>query len=217
MDKTKVFKRLKPKSASLGFNKKELWGIAEQISDNSDLEDDASDEDIDAEIDAVLPYLKVGQQQANRVVNAKKTTPTITGDEDEDDDSTATGPQQKQTKGSDEEPSWFKSFREQQEVRMAALEGEKVISSRKSKLEELLKESGDFGKRELKRFSRMKFESDDEFDEYFSEVEEDLESHSQEQGNEALETLVKPVGGKGKKGKSETATDAEIEAIVANM
>lgn len=217
MDKTKVLKRLKPKAASLGFNKKELWGIAEQISDNSDLEEDANDEDIDAAIDAVLPYLKVGQQQANRVVNAKKTTPTPTGDEDEEDDSTATVSQKKKTKESDEEPSWFKSFREKQEARMAALEGEKVISSRKSKLEELLKNAGDFGKRELKRFSRMKFESDDEFDEYFSEVEEDLESYDQEQGNEALETLAKPVGGKGKKVKSETATDAEIDAIVANM
>nr|DAE23388.1 MAG TPA: hypothetical protein [Myoviridae sp. ctcPl3] len=215
MDKTKVLKRLKPKVASLGFNKKELWGIAEQISDNSDLEDDAGDEDIDAAIDAVLPYLKVGQQQANRLVNANKTTPTIPGDED--DDSPATVSPKKKTEGSDEEPEWFRRFREQQESRIAALEGEKIVTTRKSKLEVLLKDSGEFGKRELKRFSRMKFESDDEFDEYFSEVEEDLEYHNQELGNEALETLTKPVGSRGNKGKQETATDAEIEAIVANM
>lgn len=219
MDKTKVFKRLKTKAASFGFNREELTGIAAVIADKLD-SDDASDEDIDAEIDAVLPYLKVGQQQAQRVIKAKKPAPTTTGDEedDEDDDTPpATPPKQKKTKGNDDEPSWFKTFREQQEVRMAALEGDKVISTRKAKLETLLKDAGDFGKRELKRFSRMKFDSDEAFEEYISEVEEDLEDHTQEEGNEVLSTVTKPVGGSGNKGKPEIATDAEIDALVANM
>lgn len=219
MDKTRIFRKLKTKAASFGFSKEELMSVAAIIADKIDSED-ASDEDIDAEIDAVLPYLKVGQQQAQRVIKANKPTPTTNGDEDDDEDDDtppATTPKNRKTKGNEDEPAWFKTFREHQEARMAKLEGDKVLSTRKSRLEALLKYSGDFGKRELKRFSRMNFDSEEAFEEYISEVEEDLEDHKQDEGDEVLATVTKPVGGTGKKGKPEIATDAEIDALVDNM
>lgn len=219
MDKTRIFRKLKTKAASFGFSKEELMSVAATIADNLD-SDDASDEDIDAQIDAVLPYLKVGQQQAQRVIKANKPAPATNGDEEDDDndDTTlATNSKNKKTKGNEDEPAWFKTFREQQEARIAALEGEKVTSSRKAKLEAILKDSGDFGKRELKRFSRMNFDSDESFEEYISEVEEDLENHKQDEGDEVLATVTKPIGGSGKKGKPDVATDAEIDALVGNM
>lgn len=222
MDKKKVFKMLKTKAASFGFSREELMNVAATIADKLD-SDDASDEDIDAEIDAVLPYLKVGQQQAQRVIKANKPAPTTSGDEedDEDDDTTpATPPKNKKTKGNDDAPEWVQGLLKTVETlskEVISLKGDKVTTTRKAKLEALLKDSGDFGKRELKRFSRMNFDSEEAFEEYISEVEEDLEDHKQDEGDEVLATVTKPVGGSGKKGKPEIATDAEIDSLVANL
>ena len=49
--KEKVLLMLKPKVKAFGFNKKELMGIAAKIADNLTSADDASDEDVNAEIE----------------------------------------------------------------------------------------------------------------------------------------------------------------------
>ena len=83
--KQQVLLKLKLKVKAFGFNKKEVMGIAARIADNLTSTDDASDEDVNAEIeaaiDAVLPYLQVSQSFANRVIeeNRKK------NDDDETD------------------------------------------------------------------------------------------------------------------------------------
>ena len=113
-----------------------------------------------------------------------------------------------------EEPEWFKAFREQQEARFAALEGEKTTSGRKAKLEALLKDAGTFGTRTLKSFAKMSFESDDDFDEFYSEVEEDLKALNQERANAGLAALGNPPATDGNKPKEdEVISDAEIEAL----
>ena len=116
----------------------------------------------------------------------------------------------------DEEPAWFKSFREQQEARFAALEGEKVSNLRKAKLEALLKDTGTFGSRTLKSFSKMSFESDDDFEEFYSDVEEDLKNYNQERADAGLATLSSPpaAGSKGSGKQDEVLTDKEIEDLV---
>ena len=116
----------------------------------------------------------------------------------------------------DEEPAWFKSFREQQEARFAALEGEKVSNLRKAKLEALLKDTGTFGSRTLKSFSKMSFESDDDFEEFYSDVEEDLKNYNQERADAGLATLATPpaAGSKGSGKQDEVLTDKEVEDLV---
>lgn len=225
-----VLVRLKLKAKALGFNVKELKGIAAKIADNLELADDASDEDANAEIDkaidAVLPYLSFGQSQANRLLDEwKKNHPGTDDDDDVNDDDDISNKNNRQAgsknknsqnKGNknDDEPAWFKAFREQQEARFAALEGEKTASSRKAKLEALLKDSGTFGTRTLKSFAKMKFENDDEFDEFYSEVEEDLKSYNQERADAGLSTLGNPpAAGGGKSKEDEVLTDEEIKAL----
>ena len=61
-----VIVKLKPKVASLGFNRMEIEGVASRIANN--LGDDATEEDIDAEIDAVMPYLELAQTSASRII-----------------------------------------------------------------------------------------------------------------------------------------------------
>lgn len=227
--KQKVLLMLKPKVKQFGFNKKELQGIAAKIADNLTSADDASDEDVNAEIeekiDAVIPYLQVSQSYANRLVeDARKQN-----DDDEPDDNDDDKPSGKRKSGSkntkddkdkddDKTPEWAASLLETIESltnEITTLKGEKVASTRRARLEELLKDAGSYGKRTLKNFDRMKFETDDEFDEFFSDVEQDLKDYTQELADKGLENLNTPpaAGGKGGGKEDEPMSDKEIEDL----
>ena len=80
--------------------------------------------------------------------------------------------------------------------KVTELEGEKTTTSRKAKLEAILKDSGTFGTCTLKSFSKMSFENDDEFEEFLSEVEEDLKAYNQERADAGLALTPPAVGGK---------------------
>lgn len=217
----------KPKVKAFGFNQKELKGLAAKIAENLDSAEDASDEDVNAEIEtqieAVLPLLEFGQSFANRVINDSRneTEDNNDGDGDNDDDGSAEkpkpnrSPNQKKPK-SDEEPAWFKAYREKMEKQIADIKGERVTDTRKARLEKLLKDTGTFGTRTMKAFRRMKFETDEDFDEFYSEVEEDLKSENQERANKGLEKLGAPAtGGSSKKdnNKPEVLSEDEIKEI----
>jgi hypothetical protein len=101
---------------------------------------------------------------------------------------------------------------------IAALKGDKITLGRKARLETMLKDTGKFGERTLKNFGKMKFESDAEFEEFLTDVETDLEDYRQEQGDETIATVTKPVGGRdGKTKKEKPLTDKEVEDIVAGI
>lgn len=217
----------KPKVKAFGFNKKELKGLAAKIAENLTSEEDASDEDVNAEIEkeieAVLPVLEFGRSYANRVINDSRNgdEDNNDGDGDNGDDDNSAGkpkpnrfPDQKKPK-SDEEPQWFKAYREKMEKEISDLKGERVTDTRKSRLEKLLKDTGTFGSRTMKAFKRMKFETDEDFDEFFAEVEEDLKSENQDRANKGLEKLGAPAtGGSEKKDKKpEVLSDDEIKAV----
>lgn len=217
----------KPKVKAFGFTKKELQGIAAKIADNLTSEENASDEDVNAEIgtavEAVLPILEFGQSYANRVINDSRNgnedDNNDDDDEDDDEESSKKSKSKKSSKNrekkSDEEPEWFKTYRENMEKRFEALTGERVADKRKAKLEKLLKDTGRFGERTLKSYARMRFENDEEFDEFFAEVEEDIKSENQERANKGLEKLGAPAtGGSGKKEKkTEVLSEDEIKEI----
>lgn len=217
-----VMSMLKPKVKAFGFNQKELKSIAAKIANNLKSEEDASDEDVNAEIEtaieAVLPILEFGQSYANRVINDSKKNE----EEDDDDDPNVT-PSNKSFKNkernSDDVPSWAKTLIESNnalKAELASIKGEKVADTRKAKLETLLKGTDVFGSRIIKSFAKMKFENDDEFDEFYSEVEEDLKSFNQERANAGLEKLGVPATGgnqNAKEEKPEVLSDEDIKAL----
>lgn len=229
--KQQVLLKLKPKVKAFGFNKKELMSVAAKIADNLTSADDASDEDVNAEIetqiDAVLPYLQVSQSFANRVIeeNRKKNDDDDETDDDDDDESSNTANRQTgsnkknpKTKGkNDDAPEWAKGMMQTIQAlsgEVTALKGEKITTSRKSKLEAILKDAGTFGTRTLKSFSKMNFENDDEFDEFLSEVEEDLKAFNQERADAGLSTMgAPPAAGGGKPKEDEPFSDNEIDAM----
>lgn len=91
-----VYKTLKPKVASLGFTKNELESAAAVIADNLHLEDDATEEVVNATIDkavnTMIPVLQLAQSQASRTIEKfkseqdKKAQSGGKEDDDEDDD-----------------------------------------------------------------------------------------------------------------------------------
>ena len=89
--KTKqVLSILKPKCKALGFNSSELEGIAADIADNLELDEEASEEDINekisAEVDSVVPYLKIAQKASNRVIQNYKNNKSNDDDDNNNDD-----------------------------------------------------------------------------------------------------------------------------------
>ena len=221
--KQQVFVKLKLKAKALGFNSKELKGIAAKIADNLTSTEDASEEDVNAEIDsqidAVLPYLTFGQSQANRLLDEwKKNHPE--SDDDDDDDKPSGNPKSNLRNKSDDNdgaPEWAKGLLKTVESlnsEITALKGEKLTTSRKSRLEALLKDTGSFGARTIKSFNKMKFENDEEFEEFYYDVEEDLKAYNQERADNGLSTLGNiPNAGGGKKTETELLTDDEIIAL----
>lgn len=220
-----VFAALKPKVKALGFNKKELMGIAAMIADNLTSEEEASEEDVNAEIekaiDAQLPYFNLFQSQANRLLDEwKKNHPANEEEKDKDEQEPPTTPNDKdKPKGeqTNDIPSWAKSLLkgyDDLKKEVTAINAKNTSVTRASRLEAILKDTGSFGKQMLKSFSKMKFESDEDFDEYLEDVQQGLKDYNQERANDGLSLLGKPSttnGGNPK--KEEPLTDAEVDEL----
>lgn len=222
-----VLLALKPKVKALGFNQKELKGIAARIAGNIQLDEEASEEEVSAEIDsqieAILPFLQLGQSQANRVIDAwKKSHPIETEDEEEEEGQPGSNKSAKNSKnGNEATPDWAKSMLETVQTltkEVTALKAEKSTASRRSRLETLLKDTGAFGERTIKSFGRMKFEDDDEFEDFYAEVEDDLKKLNQERADAGLASLGAIPGAQQQKPqKEEVLTDDEIKALAGGF
>ncbi len=199
--KTKVIERLKPKAASLGFTKKELEGVTDIIVRN--LQEDASDESVDEEIDKALQFLEISQSMANRVINANITKTKQPKGEDNTSPDNAT--QQ------NDEPDWFRKYREQQEQRLQQLENAKISESRRERFEKSL--SGLLPKQKedrLKDFDRMTFKDEEDFLTYLEDKSAMVSEINQELANEGLSKMSAPPAGTSAK----SSTDEFIEKMV---
>lgn len=228
--KTKlVFNVLKLKSKALGFNKDELEGIAADVANNFELDEEASDEDVNAEIekqiDAVLPFLKIAQKSAQRTIQNFKDSQDLDDDEVDDDDDDPAGnkkPIRKQKKEKEEQvPAWAQALITQNkalQTEILGLKSERENDGRRSKLKALLKDKGTFGKTVLKNFDMMKFENESAFDDFYDGIVEDLAAIDQERANEGLGKLGAPAAQrKPKKEEVEVIKDDEIDELAETM
>ena len=181
----KVLTVLKTKAKQLGFSYQELKSVAAKIADNLELEDDASDEDVNSAIenavDDAMEFLSVSQSAAQRAIANYKAKHNVSDDDDDDadggegdDDDTSNdgngkkgkkNRQQRQSPKSDEDtddnnstPAWAKSLTDAIKSlgdKVSSLERGKVSDGRRIKLQELLKDTGKFGERKLKDFDRI--------------------------------------------------------------
>jgi hypothetical protein len=211
---------LKPKCKALGFNLEELEGVAADIADNLELDEEASEEEINEkisnEIDTVIPYLKIAQKASNRVIQNSKSQ--IHENENPEKEGS-------KEKIDEEIPAWAQSIVTQNKAILTELAGfksERVSDNRRSRLKVLLKDTGTYGKSVLKNFDRMKFENDTEFDEFFNGVTEDLATLNQERANAGLAKLGATSATSGtekedKEDKPKVMSDEEVEDLASTM
>lgn len=190
---------------ALGFSRRELKGIAANVADKLQLEDEATDEEvseaISSAIDDVLPLLKLTQSAVDRQVQDYKRS---TEDDDDDDDDNDIEPSRrspsrknpKSKKDSDDADSATLAALKQLTQVVTALQGEvntlktgNTANSRRAKVEKLLTDTGKFGERQLKAFSRMSFKDEEEFEDYLEDLKEDIEAENQDRADRGLEKL----------------------------
>lgn len=221
---------LKPKSKALGFSREELEGIAADVANNLELDEEASDEDVNAEIEkqvnAVLPYLKIAQKTAQRTIQSFKDSKDLDDDEVDDPNDDPAGnkkPIRKPKKEKEEEqvPAWAQALITQNkalQTEILGLKSERESDGRRSKLKALLKDKGTFGKTVLKNFDKMKFENESEFDDFYDGVVEDLAAIDQERANEGLGKLGAPAAQrKPKEEEVEVIKENEIDELAETM
>lgn len=221
--KQKVFKVLKTEASKFGFNRNELMSVAASIADNLNLDEDASEEDVDEAITksvkSYLPFLEISQSLASRVIekNRKKNDDDDDVDVDENIKTSKSAKPKSNEEDDSQMPKWAEGFMKSFEAlsaKVTAMEGQKLSDNRRTRLETLLKGSGSFGALTLKNFAKMKFDDDSEFEDFYSEVEESLKEFAQSKANEKLDKTTKPGAGKsGEHDKPEVLTDEELTKL----
>lgn len=246
-----VLEYLKPKVKALGFKKEILEGLAADVAENlEEVDDDASEEDINAKIkpavDAVIPSLKFAQRMANFAVEEyRKKQEKANEPEPQPEPKQDLNPKPKEEPKpkpssttskkdeTEETPAWVKELieanktqMEQQKQLIESLKSEvdgikskSTAEKRRSLLEELLKDTGTFGKRTLKSFEKMNFETEEEFNEFVSEVKEDLEQLNQERADEGLKKFGAPKVDTNPNDppKPKVLSDTELEELANNL
>lgn len=232
----KVFTLLRTKTKALGLNRKELESLALEIDKNLQLEEDASDEDVNAAIDeaigAVLPFLEVSQSVAQRSIQTalqRRQAQQDEDDDDEDDDpdddgqgdgegdrnnrQRGKGKKNRNPKHNSEDSELMKLIKEQSEAikslkgQIETMQGDSVHDSRRTKLKKLVENTGTFGKSVLKQFDLMTFKDDDAFDDYLDDVQKDLDELNQERANAGLKKLGEVPAGKRNKSPEDKSVD----------
>ena len=190
--------------------------IADNLDLADDASEEDEDSAIGEAVDDAMEFLNYSQSAAQRAISNFKKKHNVSEDDDDDNDDEDDDDQAASQKGSksnqrnggkanksnnkeedddkgkgDETPAWAKGFiatMKAMSERVSSLEKGNVSKSRKSRLEELVKDTGRFGERRLKEFDRIKdtFKSEDDFDEYLDEISEDLEAYNQERADEGL-------------------------------
>ena len=188
---------VKPKVKSLGLNQKEVEEAAKQIL--STLAEDVTTEDAEKAVDGVLPYLKLAQSQANRVIEEarkkaaqkKKDEDEDEEDEDEEDEPKPKPKQKKKTTKTDKIDALLKKM-ESIEQKFADLKEQESQKSYADKMKERFKDI-DPEFYEVASKGR-KFDSEEEFEAFATDIEESWGKYSQKLAQEGLSRMAKPKG-----------------------
>lgn len=201
--KDKILQQLKTKYSNLGLSVKTLEGFAEQLATTV-----TEETQIEGAVHGAEFYLKIAQAEADRVrQDAKKNTQPEPQKPEP----------QKVNEPNNDTPEWAKGFQEKMEAltsKIASLETEKTSTSRRSLLEQKIEKAEPTLKAKiLKDFSKMNFGSDDEFNEYLTDTENDVSVIVQNTINTTLSS--KPIIGGGMR-KTEP-TEQELDAVMQNI
>ncbi len=190
MNKRNVIDLLTPKAKALGYSRKELSNVADIILESLPEDMDEADEvnEVSRKIDEYLPLLKVGQSAATRIADKTRTRSAKDDDfaDDEDDEPTRT----RSAKDDDfaDAPRWARRL-----AKMFEQSSDSTVK-RRAKVEALVEDMGKLGKHYLRDFDRHTFRNNEEWEEYFADLKDEIHEIVREKNDEALEGMTKPVG-----------------------
>lgn len=210
--KSKIISKLKEKAKSLKINLSNVRinGLADKLDSIVDNEDD-----IDGEIDKLDSILSF--KELATLDDAKRNADRLAAEqedeeEDQDDDEPETQPNEQPDKkknktvetNKDEMPAWFKAHVESQNkviegltIQLTTFQKLGAAKSRRELLESKIKDAPDkFKSRTLRDFDRLKIESEEEFEEYLADIEQDVADEIQFAADAGL-GIDSPTGGIG--------------------
>lgn len=205
--KEKIKARLKAKFSGVNLSQTRMNAIADKLSKR--LTEESEESEIDEALDDLneiysFSDIAKSDDRARTEEAKKKANPSEPKKEDP------------KTEENEDVPAWAKTLIDQnkaQAKRLEALESGKTLDSRKSKLEEKLKDAPEKLKESyLKKFQRMNFKDDEDFDGYLSEVEEEVKEFEQEDSNSGLRGFGPSKSGTGKGNKA--ASEEEVKSVV---
>lgn len=223
MNKRTVLELLKPKAKMLGFSRKELGSVAEAIMSALPEDIDEADEEstINQKIDEYLPLLRVGQSAASRQAAASTRSSIIDDDPDDDDDSDdddfeVRRPKPKGKRNGNHDDDFADAPRWARRLARLFQQGSDSNIRRRAKVEALVENMGNMGKHLLRDFDRHSFRNDDEFEEYFADLKDEVSEYIQDERGKGLDSLSRPVGavpGRMSYRKDDEMSDEEVIAL----
>lgn len=193
--KNKVFTRLESKAKPYGFSKDELMTVCESIANGFSSEEEATEDAIDARIDAILPFLKISQSVAHRSYERMKAK----FEEENKPNPKPKEEPKEEPKPQDDMPEWFKAFKEKYDADQKATE-DKFNHMSREKANEAFTSSVIAGLKDVdpKFYSRdlkgKTFDSQEQADAYVSEVLGDWTTFCSDRNIKAMKDVVPPVG-----------------------
>lgn len=214
--KIKTAARLKVLFPGVALSKKSVDALGDQFT-KAGLTDDSTDEEIDTKLNerhAIYSFedqkkfddYQIGKEakEAERKAGKKSEdvlTPATVADDDAD------------------MPAWAKALIQSNQTlaqSLDAIKGEKVTNDRSTQLAKILENTPEaFKNKAIKDFKRMKFETEEEFNDYLTETETDAADLVQEQSNLGL-TGQKPAAGFGTKIGGEKEVSPEMKQYQAD-
>ena len=207
--KEKILASLKNRYKNLGLSEKILDGIADMLASTT-----PEESAIETAVGGVETLAKSFQSETDRIrTEATKAKADALRKEDENKKGGATEPD------TTDMPAWAKGLMDanrQLTEKLTALESGKTTETRKSLLEETLKDAPRaFKNKVLKDFERMNFGTDDDFTNYLTDTQTDLSAVTQEIANVGLLARPVPIAGSG--GKSKEPSKAELDSVMGNI
>jgi hypothetical protein len=205
--------RLKVLYPGVNLSNKRIEAIAAKI-DAKVTEEDEIDDALST-YDEYNPFAEMAKEDDRERLRLKKESETKTPEQ--------IAAEKKEAEGNDpvvdpDMPAWAKALVTSTQALAKGLEsiqGEKVANTRKQQYESKLEGvPAKVKAKALKDFAKMKFETEDEFNEWLAETESDVEDMIQEESNNGLTNQTPVRGVKVTPGKVKPATDAELDEVM---
>ncbi|WP_426291982.1 hypothetical protein ACN9ML_18285 [Dyadobacter endophyticus] len=213
LPKAKVKERLKSKFPGVNLSQKRIDAIADKLKLPEDADDDAIDERLD-ELNDVFSFAEMAKnddrlrtEEAERKKKEQQDNPTPKPSND------------------DPKPDPIQPVDIAKIVAAAiaplvekinGIEADKVGGSRLAQLKEILKDANPkYAESVLKKFPKMKFDTDEEFEAFKEEESENVKEFIQAEANDGLGGFKVPVQGKGDTSKQ--ASKEEVQSLFKNI